>query len=84
MGFLDFLMGLKGVENLSRTDLTEEEEFETQEINLPPEMDIDDSFKEGSLDELIGLAPEKEEKHERYTKQGERSNKLHDSKDIPS
>ena len=29
MGFLDFLMGLKGVENLSRTDLTEEEEFET-------------------------------------------------------
>ena len=31
MGFLDFLMGLKGVENLSRTDLTEEEEFETME-----------------------------------------------------
>lgn len=29
MGLLDFLMGLKGVENLSRTDLTEEEEFET-------------------------------------------------------
>lgn len=32
------------------------------EIVLPPEMDVDASFKEGSLDELIGLVPEKEEK----------------------
>lgn len=42
--------------------LSGEEVFNPPEINLPPEMDVDASFKEGSLDELIGLAPEKEEK----------------------
>lgn len=52
-----------------RKDLLDEKEspaVENEEpvIDLPPEfVEVDPSFKEGSLDELIGLAPEKQEKN---------------------
>ena len=52
MGFLDFLMGLKGVENLSRTDLTEEEEFETMVcVDQLQDMLEQEEFEEQNFDD---------------------------------
>lgn len=52
MGLLDFLMGLKGVENLSRTDLTEEEEFETMVcVDQLQDMLEQEEFEEQNFDD---------------------------------